>query len=90
VCQQKFATYLLWEGVRFFFYALLLTYSVLFIVPTQKYEEKIDVKKLTGSKLKAAKGMMNKTELDYAAMGILFKYSGLKQYSTAFEAGFLQ
>jgi hypothetical protein len=52
--------------------ALRLTYSVLFIVPTQIYKERVDVNKITRSKLKVVKGMMNKTELDYAAMGILF------------------
>jgi hypothetical protein len=38
------------------------------------------------SNLKLVKGMMNKTELDYAAMGVLFKYLGLIQYSIALES----
>jgi len=49
-----------------------LTFSVLFIVPTQIYKERVDASKLMKSNLKVVKGMMNKTELDYAAMGILF------------------
>jgi len=36
------------------------------------------------SNLKVVKGMMNKTELDYAAMGILFQYLGSIKYSIAF------
>ncbi len=52
--------------------ALLVTFSVLFIVPTQIYKERVDASKLMKSNLKVVKGMMNKTELDYAAMGILF------------------
>ena len=50
----------------------MLTFSVLFIVPTQIYKERVDASKLMKSNLKVVKGMMNKTELDYAAMGILF------------------
>ena len=36
------------------------------------------------SNLEVSRGMMNKIELDYAAMGILFKYLGLKQCSIVF------
>ena len=49
------------------------------------YKERVDASKLMKSNLKVMKGMMNKTELDYAAMGILFTYSGLKQYSIFLE-----
>ncbi len=66
------------------FLGLQVTYSVLFIVPTQMYKESADVNKLMKSNLKVVKGMMNKTELDYAAMGILYLYSGIIQYSIAF------
>jgi hypothetical protein len=36
------------------------------------YKERVDVNKIKRSNLRVVKGMMNKIELDYAAMGILF------------------
>jgi hypothetical protein len=38
------------------------------------------------SNLKVVKGMMNKTELDYAAMGILFIIFGFKSIVLLLEA----
>ncbi len=72
MCVSKICNLFGVGGSSVFFYALLLTFSVLFIVPTQIYKERVDASKLMKSNLKVVKGMMNKTELDYAAMGILF------------------
>jgi len=53
------------------------TYSVLFIVPTQIFKERVNVSKSMKSNLEVVKGMLNKSDLGYAAIRVLYKYSGM-------------